>query len=247
MIFLMLKMSFFTLKRILKDIVSLGILFITPMVLITILGMIADGAVNENLGIPQVDAIALNMILAFQLFAGFYTMELMKQDLLEKRKWRMMSLPIPIYRYMQSILLVTIFYGGLQSYLLTHFTRIFYDVNWGNQLQLIFAIFLISIVMQSIYLNIALSFKKYKTMERTALGIAFTSMFFGGVWFQLPDQAILNFLGTYGNPYSLAENVLLDGMRGQFSIEGILSIVFLGSLSLVLIILSSYLGRRAYR
>lgn len=240
-----LKMSFFTLKRISKNLVNLAILFIAPLVLITILGMIAEGGMDENQGIPLVDAVSLQIILTFQLFAGFYTLELMKQDVLEKRKWRMMSLPIPMYRYLHSMLIVTTIYGGIQSFLLTIYTWIVYDVTWGNQLRLILAILLISFFIQSIYLNIALYLRKYKNMERVAVGIALTSMLLGNVMFPLPDGPLFDFMGTYGNPYSLAENLLLDGMRGQFTTEGMLSMGILFSLGILLIISSTYRGRRA--
>lgn len=163
--------SLYIFKRIYKEIVTLGILFITPLVLITILAMISDGAIDDIMGIPRVDSVALTMILGFQLFAGFYTLELMNQDLIKVRKWKLMSLPIKINRYMYSIIIVTTLYGGLQSYALTHYTRIVYNVSWGNQLRLVLGIILMSLVMQLIYLNIALFFKTYKSMERLQLDL----------------------------------------------------------------------------
>jgi|GEM_PF-2557482 len=244
---MILKLSTFVFKRVSKDLVSIAILFVTPLVLITILGTIADGAMNETLGIPQADAVALSMIMAFQLFAGFYTLELMKYDLLQDRKWRMMALPIPMHRYMYSILIVTILFGGLQSFALTHYTRLMYDVTWGSQLRLIGAILIISAAMQTMYLNIALFIKSFKTMERVAVSISFGSMLLGGVWFQLPDHAVLNFLGTYGNPYSLGENLLLGGMRGQWNIEGILTGIILILFTVMMIAISADKGRRMYR
>ena len=240
------RMSLYMLKRISRDLVSLAILFITPLVLITILGLVADEAMNELLGLRQVDVVAVTMILAFQLFAGFYTLELMQQDLLKDRKWRIRSLPIPITHYMYSILIVTVFYGGLQSYALTQYTRIVYDVTWGDQLRLVPAIFLISLFIQSVYLNIALYLKNFKTMERTATGLGLFSMLVGGVWFQMPDQPILNFLGTYGNPFSLAQNILIDGMRSKVSTEGLISTGILVFLILLLNALGFHRGRSVH-
>jgi len=236
----------FVLKRVLRDIVGVGILFVTPLVLITILGLISDNAFDETLGMPMVDSVALSMIIAFQLFAGFYTLDLMKQDLIEARKWRLKSLPVSLNRYMNSIILVTTIYGGLQSYLISHYTRIVYGVNWGSQVRLIVGILIISFVIQLIYLNIALFLKRYKTMERTGTAVGLFSLFLGGVWFELPDNSFLHFMGTYGNPYSLAQNILLDIMKSQVTVEGMVSmgiyILFGGGL----LLLSEFKGRRLF-
>lgn len=244
---MILKLSTFVFKRVSKDLISLAILFITPLVLITILGTIADDTMNELMGIPEADVVALTMILAFQLFTGFYTLELMKYDLLKDRKWRMMALPIPMHRYMFSILIVTILYGGLQSYALTHYTSWMYDVTWGEQLRLIAGILVISAAVQTMYLNLALFIKSFKTMERAATSIALGSMLLGEVWFSLPDYGIFNFLGTYGNPFSLGVNILLDGMKGQWTTEGILSGVIFILFSLLMLWVSGLKGRRMYR
>lgn len=244
---MLLRNSGFVLKRVLREITALGILFITPIVLITILGMISDGAVDEVMGIPRVDSVALSMILAFQLFAGFYTLELINQDLISKRKWKLLSLPIQFNRYMYSIILVTTFYGGLQSYIITHYTRIVYGVTWGNQLRLAISICLVSLVVQLIYLNIALYLKNYKSMERAGTALGLISMGLGGVWFQIPDVPVLKVLTTYGNPYSLAKNILLDGMKNQTSFEGNASIIMLIVIGGLLVLASELKGRRIFR
>jgi ABC-2 type transport system permease protein len=238
--------SKFVFKRVVRDMVSLVLLFVTPLVIITILGMISDGAIDEVLGIRRADSVALSMILAFQLFAGFYTLELIKQDLLKARKWKLMSLPIPLNRYMYSIVLVTTIYGGLQSYVITQYTRIVYNVIWGNQLRLIFGILLISFVIQVMYLNLSLFIKNFKVMENTATGIGLLSMVFAGVWFQLPKNSVLNFMRTYGNLYSLARNVLLDGMKSRVTLEGMISIGILILLGVVFLLISEVKGRRMF-
>src|SRR5690554_344634 len=239
--------SKYVLKRVLRDFISIGILFVTPLALITILGLIADGSMDELLGIPMTDSVALSIILAFQLFSGFYTLELIQQDLLKARKWRLMSLPVSLNRYMYSIILVTTTYGGLQSFMISHYTRIVYGVNWGSQLRLLLGIMIISFMIQTLYLNIALFLKDIKTMERTATGIGLLSLLLGGVWFQLPDNSVLNFLGTYGNPYSLAQNILLDGMKAQVTFEGLVSMGICVLLGGGLVLASEIKGRKLFR
>ena len=243
---MLLRSSKFILKRVLRDFVSLAILFLMPLALITILGLVSDGAINENLGINMNASVSLSMIIAFQMFAGFYTLELMRADLLRERKWRLKSLPISLHHYVYSIIIVTTIYGGLQSYVLTHYTRIVYGVTWGNQGRLILAILLMSFVIQMIYLNLAVHLKNYKTMERSAITISLVSMFFGGVWFQLPDHGLLNIVGTYGNPYSLAKNILLDGMKSELTTEGMVSVGVFVLLGIILLGISTLQGRRMF-
>ena len=244
---MVLKLSTFVFKRISKDLVSLAILFVTPLVLITILGFVADDSFNELLGVPQKDVVALSMIVAFQLFSGYYTLELMKYDLLKERKWRMKSLPINISYYMFSIIIVTILYGGLQSFVLTHYTRILYGVVWGKQLRLIASIIVISTMMQVMYLNISIFIKSSKAMDRVATSIGIGSMLLGGVWFQLPDITILNFIGTYLNPYSLSVNVLLDVMKYQWTFQGSVSLIVLLLVSISLLVASIIKGRKVFK
>lgn len=238
--------SKFVFKRVIRDFVALGILFVTPLVLITILGMISDNAVDELLQIRRVDSVALSMILAFQLFSGFYTLELMKQDILETRKWKLRSMPIAINRYMYAFVLVTSLYSGLQSYAISHYTRLVYGVVWGNQLRLILSLLLISGVVQLFYLTLALFMKSYKTMERTATTLAFGSMMFGGVWFQFPDHLVFNFMRTYGNPYSLFQNIILDIMKSQVTSEGVVSVVIVFLIGVGLFLSSEYKGKEMY-
>lgn len=240
------KLSTFVFKRIAKDLVSLSILFITPLVLITILGLVADDAINPRYHLPETYLVSLSMILAFQLFTGFYTLELMKEDILGKRKWRMLSLPLPIHQYLYAIILVTSLFSALQGFALAQYTAFVYGVSWGNPVILLAKLALFSTLIQLIYLNLALFLKKYKTMERVATGIGLGSILLGEVWFTFPDFWLFNLLSTYGNPYSLGENIFIDGMRGTFSTTGNLSIIVLLLLLVVLILMSSVRGKQVY-
>ncbi len=241
---MVLKSSYYMIRRMLRGYLGLAILVVLPIVVISVIGLVARDHFDETLGLPGMDVIALINILAFQLFGGNYTLEFLREDLFSAKKWRMYSLPYPVHLHAISILISSALFSALQGFVIVLFTHWVYNVNWGNLWLVLGLLLLFSTFTQMVYLLIALGIKSEKLGERLGEIYGLGSIALAGVWFSMPDIGIFNFLTMYGNPLSLARNVMLHVMTGRFQYEAILSLGILVVASVVMLAASAFLGRR---
>ncbi|MCW3490183.1 ABC transporter permease [Dethiobacter alkaliphilus] len=246
---MVLRSSYFVVRRMLRWNVAFAILMGLPIVLITILGIVAGDAIDSNLGVPVMDSIAFTMVLAFQLFGGSYTMELIKQDLFSERKWRMHALPGSIQGYAFSVVVSCTLFSALQGFLLVLFTQWVYGVFWGN-LGTIFVMLLgISLLSQLVCLVIVMSVKEYSMAERLSEVYGLGSIAIAGIWFRIPERLLdiwlINFLHSYGNPVSLGMNIVYGFISPAVDVQrAYLSLGILFAAIAVLALVAMYAGRR---
>ncbi|WP_232225545.1 ABC transporter permease [Oceanobacillus manasiensis] len=241
---MLMKASYFIFRRMLRDYIGMAILLLLPIALISVLALIADGAVSEPLGIPMMDEVAVTMVFAFIMFGGFYTMEYVRGDLMSSMKWRIYSLPYGIHNHAYAILISCSLFNVLQSLLVVFYTIFVYNVNWGNLGIVFFIILLVTAVIQLVFINFVLGVKKYKTAERLGTGFGLACLMLGEVWFPLPDGPFFSFLSTYSNPFSLGQNMIFATITGENIEKAIISLVIFIALALVLAITAVYFGRR---
>ncbi|WP_096199903.1 ABC transporter permease [Bacillus sp. FJAT-45350] len=241
---MILRSSYFILRRMLRNYIGMAILLVTPIALITVLGLIADGAVSEPLGIPMKDEVAVTMVFAFLMFGGFYTMEYIKGDLMSTMKWRMYSLPYQAHTHAYSILISSALFNVLQSFVIVIYTHFVYDVHWGNFGFVLLTLMVVSTLIQLVFINFVLGVKNYKTAERLGTGFGLACLMVAEVWFPLPDSAFFRFISTYSNPFSLGQNMIFGTITGENIDKAIISFVILIGLSIVLAMSAAYFGRR---
>ena len=241
---ILLKSTYYNFRRMLRNYLGMVILLVTPIALITVLGLLADDAMNETLGIPIKDEIVVIMVFAFLMFGGFYTMEYVKGDLMSSMKWRMHSLPYQAHTHAYSILISSSLFNVLQSFIIVIYTLFVYDVHWGN-LWLVFLILLtVSTFIQFVFINLVLGVKNYKTAERLGTAFGIGSVMLAEVWFKMPDIAPFPLLSTYGNPFSLGKNMIFANMTGENTDKALISLVILIIATIILAISTAYFGRR---
>lgn len=240
---MVLRLSYFTLRRMLRGYLALIILMLTPLALITVLGLIAGNAVNPS-GIPIMDTIAITMILAFQLYGGFYTMDFIKQDFFTHKKWKMHSLPYPPNLYALSVFLSCTLFSALQGFAMVVFTHYVYGVYWGNWGLILLLLMALSLFTQLVYLIIVLLVKNYKLAEGLGTCYALVSMGLAGVWFPMPRVEPFIFLTTYGNPLSLGHNIVYAIIKGESLNKAAISFAILALSSVLLSTVAAFLGRR---
>ncbi|NLY45707.1 MAG: ABC transporter permease [Tissierella sp.] len=240
---MILRTSYFMIKRMLRGYITLAILMLTPLALITVLGMVAGNGLDTS-GIPTIGGIAITMILAFQLYGGYNTLVYIGEDLININKWRMHSLPYGVHLHAFSIILAATFFSTLQGFVLILFTQFVYGVDWGNIWLVLLVLLLISILTQLLYFNFAIFSKDFKTADRYCVAYGLISLVLGEVWFQLPDIGILNFMSTYGNPFSLGRNAVYTFITGDNLNRALISMGILLAASIVVGIVSIFTGRR---
>lgn len=227
---------------------AFAILMGLPLVLISVLGLVAGDAVDPNLGIPIIYSIAFMMVLAFQMFGGSYTMEMIKQDLFSERKWRMHALPSPVQGYAFAVLLTCTVFSALQGFLLVLYTRYVYGVNWGNLGLVLLLMLAISLVSNLVCLLLVMSVKEYSMAERLSEVYGLGSIAIAGVWFPIPqgllDIWIIGFLHNYGNPVSLGLNVIYGFLPGGDTQRAFISFAILVAAAALLAVCAVFVGRR---
>ena len=240
---MILRSSYFMIRRMLRGYLAHVILIVLPLALITILGLVAGNAVDSNTGIPFMDLISITQVLAFQFFGGFYTMEFIKSDLIESTKWRLYSLPYSAHEHAFSIIISTSIFNMLQGLVMVIFTHFVYDVNWGNIGIVMLILLVLSILTQLVFLNCVLGIKNYKTAERAGTAFGLISITLGGVWFTIPDIGILNFITSYVNPFSLGEGATHAVILGNMG-DALLNIGILLIEAVIMAAIAIYIGRR---
>lgn len=231
-------------RRMLRGYISLILLMVIPIALIAVLELLVGNAVDHKLGIPVIDEIAVTMVIIFQLYGGIYTMEFIRKDLLSPTKWRMRSLPYGVHQHAFSIIFSCTIFSALQGLVMVYFTKWVYHVNWGNIGLVMLVLFVISILTQLVYLNLAIGVKNYKIADSLAIVYCLLSVGLAGVWFPMPDIGILNFLTKYGNPLSLGRNAIIASRIGGYWELVLLDIGILVSASVVMGIVAKFLSRR---
>ncbi len=240
---MILRSSYFMIRRMLRGYFAHLILIGLPLALITVLGLVAGNAVDSNTGIPFMDQIAITQIFAFQFFGGTYTLEFMRSDLIESTKWRMYSLPYSPHEHAFSIIISTSIFNMIQGLVMVVFTHFVYDVNWGNIGIVMLTLLAMSILTQLVFLSLILGVKNYKTAERAGTAFGIISIALGGVWFTMPDIGILNFITSYINPFSLAEGATYAVIWGNMG-DVLLNIGILIIEAVIMATIAIYIGRR---
>ncbi|MDT8861848.1 ABC transporter permease [Alkalihalobacillus sp. MEB130] len=241
---MVIRSSYYMFRRLFRNYIGMSILLLLPIALITVLGLIADNAVDDTLGIPMKDQVAVSMMLSFLLFGGFFTMEYVKEDLLSSMKWRMYSLPYPSHKHAYSILISCTLFNVLQSFLIVLYTLFVYDVNWGNLVFVFIILLTVATVVQFVFINFVLGVNHYKTAERLGTGFGLACLMVSEMWFPLPEGPFFQFLSMYSNPFALGQNMILATITGENIDKAIISFIILLVSAIVLAISGAYFGRR---
>ncbi|MBO0992644.1 ABC transporter permease [Bacillus sp. SD088] len=242
---MLLRSVYFALRRMLRGYMGYVILILLPLAIITVNGFaIGDEFVDEH-GRSGMEMIAGAIIIGFQLVGGFYTMETVKSDLFSENRWRLLSLPYPIYIHTFSILISSVLFNILNGTIMVLFTHWVFAVNWGNMAWVILVLTLVSFVSQLVFLLAVMAIKKYKMAELIGYAYLFLFMLLSGYLFiPIPEIALFDWVNRYINPLTLGETAIIYNMIGAGMSDAYLSMGMLLLLSVVLAVLVVLIGRR---
>ncbi|MFB5664123.1 ABC transporter permease [Alteribacillus sp. HJP-4] len=236
--------SYFIVRRMLRDYVGMTILILTPIALISVLALLAGGVISESRGIPIRDEISVTMVFAFLMFSGFYTMEYVKGDLMSSMRWRMYSLPMEVYQHAYSILISSTLFSVLQSFTVVIFTIFVFGVYWGNLGIVLLILFVVSTVIQFLYITFVLWVNNYKTAERLGIGFGMACLLLSEVWFSFPENKAFQLLSSYSNPFALGQNMIFAAITGENIETALISLGLLIVSFIILALTAVYFGRR---
>ncbi|WP_042144557.1 multidrug ABC transporter permease [Paucisalibacillus sp. EB02] len=220
----------FTALRMIRNYIVLILLLVVPIILITFFSFILSGYVTD-VGIPYINENAMTMVVVFQLFGGSIVMYLIHHDLFAENKMRMYVIPFNQTMYAFSIMLCGAIYSIFLGILLMVYSQFVLSVIWENWIWMTYIISLVAILSIIVCLIFMLSVKNYKIAERLSelYGVGFVVL--AGLFFPMPNHAIFEFLGSYGNPVTLAMGAIRD-----MSISNTSSAWFQANILLVVII-----------
>ncbi len=231
-------------KRMLRSYYGLAMLFLLPLALIAVLGLVIGDTVDA-IGLPLMATIGPSIIFTIQLFSGKYTLESIREDLLSDRKWRMYTLPHHPRVHVYATVLSSTVFCALQGLFLALFTKWAYGVNWGN-LSLVFVLLIfLSGFIQLLHLVIALATRSDRLADRIGetYGII-AAILAARARIPLQDPGILRTIIGYLNPLEVTLKAVSAVMRGENGPPFYLALVILGLGSILLAFTSSLLGRR---
>lgn len=192
----------FTALRVIRSYIVLLLLFVLPVLMLTFFSLILSGAVSET-GEPYINESALSMVLAVQLFGGSIVMHLIHNDFFTSVKMRIHALPFNKTLYAFSIMMFGTVYSILLGIFIMTYSQFALGVEW-NWLWTIYLVSLISVLSSIVCLIFTFTARSYKLAERLieVFGLGFIAL--AGLFFPMPQNALFEFLGSYGNPLALS-------------------------------------------
>lgn len=241
---LLLQMSYYSLLRMLRQPIGLLLLVVLPLIIISVVGVVLSGELSGVEGVPGLDWTAVSTIMAVQFFGGTYLMSFVNDDLLRTRRWRMLAIPMNVAIFSTSHILACTLFSVIQGAVLVGFTKWVFGVEWGHLGWVFLVLLVFSVLSQFVHLVLLLSVRSFRLAERLSevLGIGFILL--TGVMFPLPDNDFFQFMSSYGNPVGLGQIAIFERLEGGSQAEAFLAVSLLMAASILLLIISVWLGRR---
>lgn len=235
----------FTLLRMLRNYLVALLLLVVPLVLITFFSFLLSGVVNEQ-GEPYLNENALTMVLSFQLFGGSIVMSYIHEDLFTANGKRFAMLPMSTSLYALSVLSCGTLYSIGLGGILMGYAQWVLGVNWSHTGWIVYIVTLVACLSSVVSLLFTFSVRSFKVAERLTefYGIGFILL--AGLFFPMPKHVIFDFLGSYGNPLTLALGAVRQMQADNLSEAWLHANLLSGALGLLLLIVL-VLGRRRIR
>src|SRR5690625_1169496 len=229
----------FTLLRMIREYITLLLLFAVPVALLTIFYFILQGVTTEA-GEPVFHEHAVLMVLVFQLFGGSLAMNYIQSDFFTEIKQRIYLLPFNQTLYAFSIMFCGVIYSLLLGMVLMFFSQFVLGADWGNWPWAIYLIFLMSLLSSIVCLIFTFSVNNFKIAERLSevYGVGFVLL--AGLLFPMPENAFFEFVHSYVNPLTLsAESIynMNQSNTGEAWFQSNILLIASGVLFIVMLIL----------
>ncbi len=233
----------YTALRMLRAYIVLLLLLVVPIILITLFAIILSGIVVAETGQPAIHGTAMIQVLVFQLFGGSIVMAYIQSDLFSPSRIRFYLLPFNVTMYAFSILLCGTVFSILLGIVLMIYSQFVLGIIWLNWAWSIFIIIVMAVLSSVVYLIITFSVKKHSTAEWLSVIYGVGLVVLAGLFFPMPDNAFFQFMGSYGNPLTLAI-MSIEAMNGADAGKAWFCAGILMSIMGFLLVLMLILGRR---
>lgn len=232
----------FTMLRLVRNYIVLILLLLVPIVLLTFFSFVLSGMRAED-GTPYSDRNALMLVLVFQLFGGSTVMHYIHNDLFTVNRIRMYAVPFNRTMYAFSIMMSGTLFSIILGVLLMTYSQWVLGVTWHSWGWLIYLISLMSVLSSIVCVIFTCLVKNFKLAERLSeiYGVGFVLL--AGLFFPMPKNGLFDFLGSYGNPLTLAIGSVTERSQGNLSEAWFNANILLAAI-IVLFIVMVIAGRR---
>lgn len=232
----------FTALRMARNYIVLLLLLVVPMLIITLFSFILSGMVTES-GVPYLYENAMTMVFCFQLFGGSIVMYLIHHDLLSANRARMYALPFNPILYAFSIMMCGVIFSVFLGLMLMLYTQYVLGVEWGHWLWIVYNLSLLAVLSIIVALIITFTVKPHKLAERLVDVYGVGVILLAGLFFPMPDHAVFDFMGSYGNPLVIALMSVGEMQKSNPGEAWLLSSLLLAAIGILFIVMLAA-GRR---
>jgi len=235
--------------RMLRDLPSLIMLLLVPLVLIAILGSVfswvpADIPYMRGVASPMA-FFAAGFLVMFQLFGGGYSLTYVKGALFSPMRWRLYGLPCSPGAIVLGTVGAATLVSLCQGLLVVLVTGLAFGVDWGSLPLVVLVLLAVTLLSQLFYLTMLLALRNQGTAMTLGWFFAYGSCVAGGLIFPLPvERPFFRFLATYGNPYSLAQTALREGSPQNNPAVATLCLAVLYAAAALFALLAARLAKR---
>lgn len=235
----------FTMLRLVRNYIVLILLLLVPVALLTFFSFVLSGMTADD-GTPYSDRNALTLVLVFQLFGGSTVMHYISNDLFAVNRMRIFALPFNRTIYAFSIMMCGTTFSIILGVLLMSYSQFVLGVSWHSWGWLIYLISLMAVLSSIVCVIFTSLVKKFKLAERLSeiYGVGFVLL--AGLFFPMPRNGLFDFLGSYGNPLTLAIGAVTERSQGNMK-EAWFQANILVAAIVILFIVMVIAGRRRMR
>lgn len=193
-----------------RDWIGHLILIFLPILLITFL---TEAGVGIDMNQTS-SMLTIGIALTFQIYGSALSFETLGKDFFTPINDRLLSTPVNPRKIVMSVLFSAILVSFLQTLVIVLFSTIILGAEFNNIL-LILAILLLSVVFNQLFGTVILFFVK-KVNTATAITSLYGTIapIAAGVYFPLPDNKIFDYIKDYLTPMSLAQTAI-KGIMNQ--------------------------------
>lgn len=232
----------FTIKRFSKNWIVLLLLFVVPIVLITVFGMSLNGVTNEH-GEAVIHKTLISLTLVFQLFGGSMAMSYVYYELFTEHRFRLLTLPLSLTLYAFSLISISTVFSIVLGAALVLYSLFVFDVAWGNFLWILLVITCMATLSSIICLIFTFSVKNFKIAERLSEIYGIGAVALAGLFFPLPDLAVIQWVNDYLNPLTLAQAAVFEQVDEQYGKAWLCIALLLGQIAVTFFLMLAQ-GRR---
>jgi len=165
-------------------VLPIGLIFINTSILPQMMAAVGeDIPMIGNINIAET-AVAVAMLVMFQLMGGSYLNDWIWEDFRSDRRWRLFSAPLSRNRLIFTSAAASYAFTLFQGLVIATASTLLFDVSWGSRWWVVLlAVVLLSSISHLLYLLASLLLKTKRAAEGAVMALTFAQAIMAGIMF----------------------------------------------------------------